>query len=577
MKMKVTDYIVTRLYQCGVRAVFGYQGGNITHLIDSIGKVDGISFVENYHEQASAFSANAYSLISNTIGVAISSSGPGAINLISGIANSYFDSIPCLFITGAVNTSAMRQDPKVRQSAFQETDIVSIVKPITKYATTILKVEDVAFELNKAIKIALEQRQGPVLLNIPHDIQRGDIEPEKFEYPDKVFFDAGYTTYMQRFKELLLQAERPLLLVGGGARSTKSKALIKALLGQIKIPVVSSLCGLDVLPHNHECYCGFIGTYGNRYANLAIQHSDLLIVLGSRLDDRQIPSSKNEYLCNKKVIHVDIDPIELNRVIDETLSINLSVEEFLSLLQDCFTISCDYSSWINTIHTWEYRFPSWCTNSREVNSNDFIHTISASLSKNSIICVDVGQNQMCVAQTVYLSEGQKILNSSGLGAMGYALPAAIGASYATNKLENVLCIAGDGGIQMNIQELQTVIRDDLPIHILIMNNHCLGMIRDYHTKMFDNRFFGSVEGFDSPSYEALAKAYGFAYLCVDSIDRYNDACDMIKAHRRSIIEIILPQAMTTNPDPGKGIFKQFPPLSCNDEYLLEKESHNEKI
>ncbi|MHC1719532.1 MAG: thiamine pyrophosphate-binding protein [Clostridiaceae bacterium] len=570
--MKVSDYIVSVLKKQGVTHVFGFQGGNITHMIDSIGRDPDISLVVNHHEQASAFAANAYALINNTIGVAVSTSGPGAINLVSGIANAYYDSIPSLFITGTVNTTTMLKDPRVRQNAFQETDIVSIVKPITKYAVKIMAAEDVVYHVNRAIEIALENRQGPVLLDIPHDIQRADIDVDAYEYHRKDVFRFGSPAYVERFRELLCQSKRPVILVGGGAGSSKSKELLKLFLEKAKLPVVASLRGLDVLTHDHGCYCGFVGSYGNRYANLAVKYSDLLIVLGARMDVRQVPPSSNEYMRNKKIIHVDADNIELCRVVDEELSINTTCEEFLGALEEEFMEVLNYQHWIDTIHRWKLRFPSWKEkNLKELNENDFIHAITSSLKKDAIICVDVGLNQMCAAQAADLSGNRRFLTSSGHGSMGFGMPAAIGASLAVGNRDNVLCIVGDGGIQMNIQELQTIIREDIPAHIVIMNNGALGMVREFQSKILDGRYHGTVIGFDSPDFGAVAKAYGFDYLKVEGVEKYGGAIDMIREKRRSIIEVVLPQEMTSNPEVGDGIFLQYPYLSREEIKMIEEE------
>jgi acetolactate synthase-1/2/3 large subunit len=570
--MKVTDYIVRVLKEHGVTHVFGFQGGNITHMIDSIGRDPDITLIVNHHEQASAFAANAYSQMKGTIGVAVSTSGPGAINLVSGIANAYYDSIPSLFITGTVNTTTMLKDPRIRQNAFQETDIVSIVKPITKYAITIMNAEDVVYHVNRAIEIALENRQGPVLLNIPHDIQRVDIDVDAYEYHHKDVFRFGSAAYVERFRELLSGSRRPVLLVGGGAGSSNSKELMKLFLEKVKLPVVASLRGLDVLPHDHGCYCGFIGSYGNRYANLAVQHSDLLIVLGARLDVRQVPPSNNEYMRNKKVIHVDSDIIELCRVLDEDLSINTTCEEFLDTMDKELMEVYNYQHWIGTIHKWRERYPSWKEgNFKELNENDFIHYVTSSLKKDAIVCVDVGLNQMCAAQATDLSGSRRFLTSSGHGTMGFSMPAAIGASLAAGNRDSVLCIVGDGGIQMNIQELRTIIREDIPAHIVIMNNGALGMVREFQSKILDGRYHGTVIGFDSPDYEAVAKAYGFDYLKVEDVGKYKDATEMIKEKRRSVIEVVLPMDMTSNPEVGEGIFKQYPYLSREEIKIIEDE------
>ena len=568
--MKISDYIVKELKKNKVQTVFGYTGGSIADLIDSI-YLSEIEFIENYNEQASSFAANSYAQVTGEVGVAIASGGPGACNLINGIANAYYDSIPCIFMTGNVHTKTTKESEKIRQNGFQETDIVSIVSDITKFAVKIDKPEDIRFYLEKAFYIAKEGRKGPVLLDIPYDIARCDVDVDSLKgyiAPNGNVYDEFNAL---QIVNLLKNAKKPLILLGGGARSNECKSKIKELLAKVEIPVVASLLGLDVLPHNHKCFEGFIGHYGNRYANLAVANCDLLIVIGSRLDERQIGGDKSKFAPNAKIIHVDIDKIELGRIVNEDISINSSAEIFVKeFLKENYS-GCDYSKWFSVISKWKERYPSYSSNSEEVNANDFLHKVSEYFADDAIICADVGQNQMCCAQALRLDNQRKFLNSAGFGSMGYSLPAAIGASYA-NKNADILSINGDGGLQMNIQELQTIVREQLPIHIILLNNQCLGMIRRLQEKMFDNRTFASVEGFNSPDYEKIANAYSIKYLKIDSVEKYEQIKDFINVKYPTIIELSLCQNMQNNPEPGKSIDRQTPLLSEDEYNLIQQES-----
>jgi acetolactate synthase I/II/III large subunit len=569
--MKLSNYIVKELEKHNVKVVFGYIGGNIADIIESIYLSEKIEFVVNYHEQASAFAANAYSQITGGIGVAVSSSGPGACNLINGIANAYFDSIPCLYITGNVHSKVMKLSNEIRQNGFQETDIVSIVKDITKFAVTVKNAEDIRYYLEKAIYAATQGRPGPVLLDIPYDIQRSKIKVENlhsFIIEEEIKYDEIDSDF---FVELLKGSKKPLLLYGGGARSIKSKKLTLELLDKVQIPVVASLCGLDVVPHNHKCFRGFIGLYGNRYANLAISNCDLLIVIGSRLDERQIGTKKNEFAENARIIHVDIDKIELGRTIDVTQKIYTTAERFLEKMILGDYSDCNFSNWLLVTLNWRNRYPSFKTDSVEIDSNDFLHRISDFVSPNAIICADVGQNQMATAQAFHLDYKRRLLNSGGFGSMGYALPAAIGAFYA-QKDSAIFCIVGDGGIQMNMQELQTIVRDKIPIHIIIINNQSLGMIERLQARLFNNRTYASIEGYTVPNFSKIAKSYGIDFLKIDSVEKYQLAKDFLNVNNPTIIELCLKQNAKNNPEPGENISKQNPPLSDGEIEKIKKES-----
>lgn len=569
--MKVCDYIVDFFSKAEINTIFGYVGGYNQDIVDSIYANKKTNFVLNYHEQASSFAANGYAIVKEKVSVATSSGAPSSCNLVAGIANAYFDSVPCLFLVGSCHSKAVRESKNIRQNAFEEIDMVSMVGDITKYAVKINNPADIKYYLEKAFYIANEGRKGPVLIDIPYDVSRSDIDvknlrtfvPETSSEYDEIDF--------MKVRELLQNAKRPLLLLGGGARSKESKEFIKSLLEKVKIPVVSSLCGLDALAHNHKCFVGFIGHYGNRYANLALSNCDCLIVLGSRLDERQLGGYYTKFDTDMKVIRVDIDKVELGRKITETLSYYSSVEIFLEkLIQENFE-DCNYSRWLEVISSWKGRYPSYDLSKTEVDANNFLHVISDYLPDNAIICSDVGQNQMCTAQTLKLDYERKLLNSAGYGSMGYSLPAAIGASYASDKKNCVLSINGDGGIQMNIQELETLQRDQLPINVIILNNNCLGMLRKLQENMYERRYSASVNGYSVPNFSAIAKAYGINYLLIDSVEKYVLLKDFISDKSPTITEVILPQSMNNIPEPGPSIEKQVPILSDEEFALVKKE------
>lgn len=557
--MKLTDYIIRELEALDVDTVFGYIGGNVADLIDSVCTSKNISFIQNYHEQGSSFSANGYAQIKRNIGVAIASSGPGACNLLNGIANAYFDSVPCIFITGNVH-SKLYKSTKSRQNSFQETDIVSIVSSITKMAVTVTNADDIRYYFEKAKYLALEGRPGPVLLDIPYDIQRVDIDVDSltgYTIPEKKIFSTIDTAAMS---QLIRSSKRPVLLLGAGAASTLCRDEIKEFLGKVKVPVVASLLGLDIVPHDHECFVGFIGEYGNRYANLSIAHCDLLLVVGSRLDERQIAGAKTDFAKNAQIVHIDIDELELERSIPAFQKISCSAESFFGKMNKEANLSIDFPAWHATIENWKQRFPSENQEPEAVNANTFIHKLSELVPANAVMCSDVGQNQMVVAQSFRLNEKRRLLNSGGFGSMGYSLPAAIGAYYA-DRSAYVISVSGDGGFQMNIQELQTIVRENLPILIIVLNNKSLGMVKRLQDRKFDGRTYGTVQGYLPPDFSKIALAYGIDFLKIDNIKDYGLLDDFIKARRPAIIELNLSPEMKTYPEPGWGIDKQNPQLS----------------
>ena len=529
--MKVSDAVAQYLAYEGVKVIFGYQGGAITHLIDSFDKA-GIAYIQNYNEQGAGLAADAYARISeNGLGVAIATNGPGATNLVTAIANAYCDSVPVLFITGQVHTFAMKKNPMIRQESFQEIDILSITKSITKYAVTVMEKERVLPELAKAIAIAKDGRKGPVHVDIPVDVQGMQIPESILEtskknpYPVQSNKKEISTEKIKLANQMLCEAKRPLVIAGGGIQQAGAAEAFRKMVHEQKIPVVASMMGLDALAHDDPYFVGLIGSYGNRYANIAIQRADVILILGSRLDMRQTGKRKDLFAVDAKMIHVDIDENELGHFVKEDVNISCSIADFLDIWNQLQKTdkSNDRTEWLDTVQKWKQQYPddeelNIRPECKDHNPNVLLKYLGSILPEQSIVCSDVGQNQLWVAQSVRV-RGQKlrILNSGGLGTMGYSLPAAIGAYYAKPDATIVACM-GDGGLQMNIQELQLVGSRQLPITILVMNNHALGLIRDTHEKYYDKRYVGSVWGFSMPNLEYICKAYHLNYVKAEDVN-----------------------------------------------------------
>lgn len=513
--MKVSDYVVEYLIKNEITDVFGYPGGMVTHLMESFSAKKGkIQAHVNYHEQAAAFAACGYAQAKGIPGVAYATSGPGATNLITGIANAWFDSIPTFFITGQVNTFEARGNLAVRQRGFQETDILSMVRSITKYCAYVEHKEDIRYELEKAWFFANEGRKGPVLLDIPMNVQREDVTPEKLKgYKWKPAEADNLEKDLEQFSRMLQDAKKPVLLVGAGVKIAKAKVLVRDFVERWNIPVVSSMLAFDILGRNHPNYFGFIGAYGDRAANFIVAKSDLIISFGSRLDIRQIGAKIENFGVNAKLIRIDIDEGELSRKIkDDEWGIQCDIRTFLEKEKTKRSASA-YSreEWLFVCKTIKEKLHGQ-DNRRP---NEVVSLFSNSLPDNIEITTDVGQNQVWIAQSFISKKKQEVFFSGGLGAMGYSLPAAIGVYYGSKK--PVVSFHGDGGIQMNIQELQFIVREKLPILIVILNNSSLGMIRHFQEMYFQSNYYQTMGsgGYTVPDFAKIAQAYGIEYYRID--------------------------------------------------------------
>lgn len=523
--MKTVDYISKLLIEENVRQVFGMIGGVATRLIDSM-KSNGLEFVPFYHEQAAAYAATAAAKYSRQLNVTVATSGPGATNLITGIADAYFDSVPVLFLTGQVNTGDFKYERKVRQLGFQETDIVNIVKPITKYASLVDNSSNLVSEVRKAVSIAKSGRPGPVLLDLPMDVQNQFVEATETSrthnanglFEEKINLDLARTVL-----EKIEQSKRPLILCGGGCCDSSAKNLILKFVEKYNIPVVVSLMGKDSFPNDHPLYSGFVGAYGNRYANIAMVQSDLLMVLGSRLDTRQTGNKLTPFQ-KKRIIQVDIDENEMNQRVSNEVSIVSTVNSFLKSLLDSSMHeqgkrALERRNWLFFLDELKAKFPIIGEPIR-AGANGYHYELAQEISEHlwedDVVCVDVGQNQMLAAQAIEIRKNQRFINSGGMAPMGYSLPAAIGVSLQNNR--RCIVITGDGGFQVNIQELTTVAKRRLPIVIFVLNNHSLGMIKQFQELYLDSRFVGtdSSGGYYSPDFSAIAKAYGIDGFKVSS-------------------------------------------------------------
>ncbi|NTU70750.1 MAG: thiamine pyrophosphate-binding protein [Coriobacteriia bacterium] len=506
--MKASDYIAAFLAEQGVTTVYEMTGGMITHMLDSLGARDDIRVVSVHHEQAAAFAAEAGARMTGVPGVAMATSGPGATNLITGIGSCFFDSVPAVFITGQVNTHELRGDSGVRQAGFQETDIVAVATPLTKAAWQVASAIELPGMLAAAFRLALEGRPGPVLVDIPMNVQREDVDA----VPSRVVSPAaGAALGLPEVLEALASSQRPLILAGGGVRAAGATDAVRALAEALDIPVASSLMGVDVLPFAHPLHVGMIGTYGNRWANLAMRDADCLLLLGARLDVRQTGADVESFRAGKKLLRVDVDGAQSRWRVPADIDVRADIDVFARLALEGVVgaAQTDRSEWRDRIDSYRESWPDSgeLAQGDGINPATFMHELSAHGETVSAYVADVGQNQMWAAQSLRLREGQRFLTSGGMGAMGFSLPSAIGAALARPGAP-VVAIAGDGGLQVNIQELETVARLGLPLKIIVMNNRCLGMVRQFQDELFDSRYQSTVWGYGAPDFVAVSEAFG---------------------------------------------------------------------
>jgi acetolactate synthase-1/2/3 large subunit len=507
----LADCIAKFIAEKNTPAVFQLSGGMIAFMIDAIGRLGKTPIINMRHEQAAGFAAEGSARISRIPGFAMGTSGPGATNLLTPIASSYFDSIPVVYITGQVNQKELRTNPSQRQNGFQELDICEMAKSITKKVYNPKSATEVLTALNEGWMLCQEGRQGPILIDIPINLQQDFID---YAFPSLSFSETKSEISaheLSEFKNLLISAKHPLLLIGGGARQSNSAEILSKFIKNTGIPYVSTLLGLDSISHTDDNYLGFIGSYGNRWANAALKQSDLLITIGSRLDVRQTGNNISKFLTGKKIIRVDIDDNELSGRIPSDLAIKSDISDFLKAAMK-LEYKIDSSPYISRIREIKKNHPQSLEQESNLSLNPSIvmEFLGELFLESSGFIIDVGQHQMWAAQSIRLRDGQRFLTSGGLGAMGFAIPASIGAAAAKNG--RWVTISGDGCLQLSSAELQTIIQYKLPIAVCVINNGQHGMVAQFQEENMNGRLTGTRDGYSNPNFQELAKAYGFTKI-----------------------------------------------------------------
>lgn len=514
------EYVALFLAEHAVDCAFVLSGGMIVHLVDAL--VPRVRVVPMQHEQAAGFAAEGWARMVGHPTVAMATSGPGATNLITAIGSCWFDSIPVIFITGQVNTNELRGSRQIRQLGFQETDIVSVASPLVKWARRAESADELPQLLQTAWSTAVSGRPGPVLLDIPMDVQRQTVAaptPEQSPQPAT----RGIGEFAARCQQALDDAARPLALIGGGVRSSGATAGVRRYLRAARLPAVHTLLGADVLPSDEPLRVGLIGTYGNRWANQALAQSDCVLVLGSRLDIRQTGADVASFIAGKSVWQVDIDPAEVGaRVpVPKQQACLAGVTDFLASAAQPSPLDTD--AWLTHLHSMRQTWPAAAeqTKLRGIHPTTLMTEISAASGAAAAYITDVGQHQMWAVQSLELTSEQRLLTSGGMGAMGFALPAAIGATLAAQA--PVVLVAGDGGFQLNIQELQTVAHLGLPVKMVIVNNGRHGMVAQFQDAYLQGRLHASTWGYSRPDFASVARAYGILAATVEHPEGLRDA------------------------------------------------------
>jgi acetolactate synthase-1/2/3 large subunit len=561
------EYIAEFLARMGSRHVFTLTGGACAFMIDAIGRHDALSLICVQNEQAAAMAADAVWRVDRRVGVTMATSGPGATNLITGIACSYFDSIPSLHITGQVNQreSSSVHGANVRQSGFQETKIVDMVRPITKYAVLVTTVDELRDELAKAYAIALDGRMGPVLVDVPMDIQQAMMEPIFPEPPSSVVSvdEGAVVEALGALTETLAKAERPVVLWGGGVAMAGVEADVSKWLEQTGIPFVSSWAGLTAFDHGHPGFIGQIGVYGNRGANFVLQNADAVVVLGSRLDNRQRSGNSENFARGATVHVIDVDGEELKkygagRYRGSQLDLG-ALPQVLERLPKV-EVGSDWRAYVDEMkgeyYGRETSSTAWKLNT--LSPYEVVRKLSEIVEPDAIVAADTGA-AVCWLHQSFQVKQHNLFTAGGNSPMGYALCAAIGAKLEAPGRQ-VISYNGDGGFQVNIQELQTVKHLELDVAIVIMNNGCYGIIKQFQDSYLQSRYTASRDGYSAPDFGKVAEAYGLAYA---RIERIEDLTPELLKKGAIIIDVILSEQTLIEPklEMGRPINDQYPYLS----------------
>ena len=526
-KIKLADYLINRLSEYGVKEVFQVYGAATGHLVDAFVRAEGIRYIAPFHEQACGFAAEGYAKVSGNFGVAMATSGPGGQNLVTCAGNCYFDSVPCLFITGQIKQQFMRPDKSIRQIGFQESDMVGLMSSVTKYSVMVSKPEDIRYQLEKAVHLMKSGRPGPVHLDIPIDVAKSIVDiDDLFPYDEQVELAYDRDKINQQIDEFLADlqnCERPSLMVGGGVRLAGAEKDILKLGEKLKIPVFPTWNALDIICSDYPYYGGRIGTYGGAGRNFGIQNTDLLLAIGSRISGRITGGNIHSFAREAKKYMVDVDRPALQKKLQQVpfdVCILSDAKLFIQMLLDRIDEIPDFSKWLEKCIYWRNKYDpvtdDMYDTSEYVNQYAFTRILSEEMKSNDILVGDCGGNIVVVNHCFRTKTGQRYFTNNGNSPMGFSFAGAIGAWFASDKeKQNVVCIIGDGGMNMNIQELQTLINYNVGIKVIILNNHIYGITKAFQETNFEGRMeaCGPI-GYNPPNFLKVAGAYGLQTVSI---------------------------------------------------------------
>jgi acetolactate synthase-1/2/3 large subunit len=545
--MKGAEILMRALEAEGVDTIFGYPGGAIMPVYDAI--VDSkIKHVLVRHEQGAALSADGYARASGRVGVCMATSGPGATNLVTGLANAYLDSVPMVAITGQVSTSLLGTD------AFQEVDIIGISMPVVKHSFLVRNVSDIAKVVHEAFKLARSGRPGPVLIDLPKDVASAEADPAETLESSFTAPHRPEAKQLNHAKELIANSKKPLVYAGGGIRIAKATGALRAFVEDTGIPVVTTLQGLGAVPGDHRLNLGMLGMHGTKAANYAVQECDLLICVGARFDDR-VTGKLAEFAPHAKVIHMDVDPAEIGKLRNADCAIAGDIIVSLNFAHARPEIDEWVEHCLSNKEQYAFKYDAPFDS---VYAPKFIKKLSDRSPHNTYVSCDVGQHQMWVAQHYQFDRPENHLTSGGLGTMGFGLPAAIGAQLADTDA-TVIAVSGDGSILMNVQELATLKRYNIPVKIVLFDNQALGMVRQWQELFFQQRY-SEVDLSDNPDFVQVSQAFGIPSFRVENDSQIDEAIDKIFSEKGPLL-VHVPI------DPKANVWPLVPPGKANSQMM----------
>ena len=529
-----SQLVLQTLKELGVEIIFGYPGGAMLPLYDAIHNFEGIQHILARHEQGATHEAEGYAKSSGKVGVVVVTSGPGATNAVTGIADAYLDSVPLLVFTGQVGRQSIGKD------AFQEADTVGITAPITKYNYQIRETADIPRIVTEAYYLARTGRPGPVEIDLPKDVSTLEVTEINDPSLNLPHYHESERATDEQLQELLTElsvSKKPVIIAGGGINYSGSVDIFRAFVEKYQIPVVSTLLGLGTLPISHELQLGMAGMHGSYAANMALVEADYIINLGSRFDDRVV-SNPAKFAKNAVVAHIDIDAAELGKIVKTDIPILSDLKVALSRLLQLNKVKTDFNDWIKTVSENKEKAPfTYEPQNHDIRPQETIKLIGEYTQGDAIIVTDVGQHQMWVAQYYPYKNARQLITSGGMGTMGFGIPAAIGAKLAQPN-KNVIVFVGDGGFQMTNQELALLNGYGITIKVVLINNHSLGMVRQWQESFYEERRSQSV--FDvEPNFQLLAEAYGIKHVKLDNPKTLADDLKIITEDEPMLIEVLI--------------------------------------